>query len=226
MIRSFIKTFLICVSLNAASLSAACCGKVDVGAVFVNLDILESGKTTETLHMYGAKADATVLIWNGVCIKPNLIWASGEGELVSASIGLGHCTPIPWVDGLILTPSIGYTYSYVSFHTDFEQFGLEHLRERFHSDSCYLALDLCYTFCEKWSLLGSYQYSWSHTLTKIEDLGSDKSHCCGPNYSLGLEYSITKQWAVNLGAAYNTSLSKEKHGIRGKGIKLGVAYYF
>ena len=55
---------------------------------------------------------------------------------------------------------------------------------------------------------------------------NDKSHSDGPNYSLGIDYSLSKHWSVMLGFGYNITLSKEKHGIRGKGAKLGLSYYF
>lgn len=217
--------FIIAFFYNSVIYSA-CCGKIDIGPALIDVDILKSGVTEETLHMGGFKADATVLVWNGVCIKPSVIYGEGYGELASAGIGIGHCTPIPWVDGLILTPSVGIAYSYVTTHVDIEELGLSHLRERFRSSSPYLCLDLCYTFLTDWTLLASYQYAWSETHTKISHIVSEKSHCCGPSYCLGLEYAFNKHWAVNIGGAYNISLSKEKHGIRGKGIKMGLAYYF
>jgi long-subunit fatty acid transport protein len=79
-------------------------------------------------------------------------------------------------------------------------------------------------------VMATYQYAWSRTHTKLthehNKLVSEKSHSCGPNYTLGVEYYVDDHWAINCGIGYNISLSKEKHGLRGKGAKLGVAYYF
>lgn len=226
--RHILKLSLLCLFAFTYSLYAGCCGKVDLGATIIDLDILKSGHTEETLHMKGLKGDATIQIIGGVVLKPGFIWGQGHGELASASIGIGHCTPI--FKGFMLIPSAGVIFSYVRTKVDVEvpEFGItfEDQKERFRSISPYAALEFCYTFLEKWTLMGAYQYSWSRTHTKIGKIVSETSHCCGPNYSLGLEYCIDEHWAVNLGAGYNISLSKEKHGIRGKGIKLGVAYYF
>lgn len=206
---------------------AGICGKVDVGATLIDLDILKSGHTERTLHMKGFKGDATVQAYKGFVVKPGFIWAKGQGELASGTIAVGHCFPL--FKNFTLLPSAGVVCSYVSTRIDLEILGLKNLKERFRSTSPFVAVEFSYTFLEKWSLIGCYQYAWSRTHTSIKspDVSiSDTSKCCGPNYSLGIEYSIDKNWAVNLGAGYNISLSKEKHGIRGKGLKLGVAYYF
>lgn len=227
MIRNLLIFLTSCMIFQSKWVESSCCGKVDIGPVYVNLDLLESGKTERTLDMYGVKGDATILVWNGVCLKPAFLWAQGGGELATGGIGLGHCTPIPWVEGLMITPSAGAAWGYVSSHRDFEEIGLKNVRERFRSVSGYLCLDVCYTFLEKWTLMASYQYAWSNTHTKLgNNLISVKSNCSGPSYAIAIEYSLSKCWAINLGGAYNTSLTKEKEGIRGKGLKLGMAYYF
>jgi hypothetical protein len=227
MLKKIIQLSLLFLVINFFALYAGICGKADIGATYIDLDILKSGHTEETLHMKGFKGDATVQVYGGFVLKPGFIWAKGKGELASGSIGIGHCFPI--FKNFTLIPSAGVTFSYVRTDIDLEIPGLgilEDQKERFRSTSPYAALEFSYTFLENWTLIGCYQYAWSRTHTKIGKVVSEKSNCCGPNYSLGLEYSINKNWAVNFGAGYNISLSKEKHGIRGKGLKLGVAYYF
>lgn len=204
-------------------------GKIDVGPTLLNIDVLESGKTVETLHMVGAKADATVLIYQGLYIKPGVLWGTRDGKLWSGGISVGYYLPI--TKCFKIMPNVGMGWSYLHFGLDMEELQLFHLTERFRGSSPYIGMEFSYSITEKWTLMGVYQYAWSKTQTKIRshELGTivnEKSHSCGPNYSLGIEYGFNDQWAVNLGVGYNITLSKEKHGIRGKGIKLGLAYYF
>lgn len=226
MLKKIIYASLLFVAITCSGLHAGICGKADIGGTLIDLDILKSGHTEETLHMKGFKGDATIQVYKGFVVKPGFIWARGHGELASGSIGIGHCFPL--FKNFTVIPSAGVIFSYVRTRVDLEMLGPagENLKERFRSTSPYAALEFSYTFLENWTLIGCYQYSWSRTHTKIGKIVSENSNCCGPNYSLGIEYSIDKHWAVNFGAGYNISLSKEKHGIRGKGMKLGVAYYF
>lgn len=198
-------------------------GRVDVSEALISLDILESGKTIETLNMNGLKTDATIAVYKGICIKPGLILAGKDGQFSSFSIALGQYIPV--TDSFSVLPSVGVTWSYLHTRIDFPDFLQFDLKEKFRSVSPFLALELSYKYGD-WRVTGLYQYAWSHTHTTIRPLFSDKSHSEGPNYGLSVEYSVTKNWAVNVGAGYNITLSKEKHGLRGKGMKFGLAYYF
>ena len=199
-------------------------GRVDIGPTLMDIDILESGKTIETLHMTGVKGDATILLYEGLCIKPGFLWGQGHGELASGTIAVGYYIPI--TKAFKILPNVGATWSALYTKIDLEPLNLFHLTERFRSSSPFIGMEICYTLTERWSFLGIYQYAWSHTHTKIEKIGSSKSHSCGPNYALAVEYSLNKSWSITCGVGYNITLSKEKHGLRGKGVKLGVAYYF
>lgn len=213
-----------CLFLTTSLLYGACPGKIDIGPTIIDLDILESGKTVETLHMNGVKADANLLVYQGLCLKPGVMWGKGRGELATATIAVGYYLPI--YKDLRILPHVGFVWSHLHTRVDFEEFGLFNLRERFRSRSPFIGLEFCYTFAERWTLMGAYQYAWCHTHTKIGSIVSEKSHSDGPNYSLGIEYGFDKHWAISFGVGYNITLSHEKHGIRGKGAKLGVAYYF
>jgi hypothetical protein len=200
-------------------------GKIDIGPTLLNVDILESGKTVETLHMKALKGDATILVgFGGLCLKPGFMIGTGHGEIASFSIGVGHYTPL--TDKFSILPNVGINFSYLRTHIDFEALNLFHLKERFRSVSPFIGIEFAYQFLEKWTLSGLFQYAWCRTHTKISPIVSDKSHSNGPNYSLGLDYSFNKHWSLSFGVGYNITLSKEKHGIRGKGAKIGVAYYF
>ncbi len=227
------------------SVYGKCCGKIDVGPAWVEIDILKSGKTEKTLDMPGIKGDATILLYQGFCVKPGFLWAQkGRAEVASGTIGVGYCLPVgycfPLLEKLTIVPNIGVTWSYLRAHLDVEvpappeavqafgisQIKIEDVRERFRSTSGFVGLEFCYSLTEKWTLIGVYQYAWSRTHTKLTELGTFKSHSCGPNYALGVDYSLNRHWSITLGVGYNITLSKEKHGLRGKGAKLGVAYYF
>lgn len=218
---SFISLF---VYLASFSLYGEVRGKVDLGPTLLYVDILKSGKTEETLRMYGFKADSTILVYQGLAIKPSLLLGWGHGRLVSGTIAVGYYVPI--TESFKILPNVGMNWSYLKTTLDFKEFGLYGLRERFRSESPLIGLDFSYSLTSCWTVIGSYQYAWCKTDTKIGDFPSDRSHSCGPNYSLGVEYAYNDQWAINMGFGYNISLSKEKHGIRGKGLKLGAAYYF
>lgn len=226
----FFRLFTALFCLISISLQGEIRGRADFGVAYLAVDILESGKTIETLYMRGVKGDATILVYQGLAIKPNFLFGWGHGELSSGGVAVGYYIPmeyfIPMCKNFSILPNVGIAFSYLSTHVSFEELELFHLKERFRSSSPYIGMDFSYTFLEVWSIFGTYQYAWSGTHTKIAKLGSQKSHSCGPNYNLGIEYAITPKWGVNFGVGYNITLSKEKHGLRGKGAKLGMAYYF
>jgi hypothetical protein len=211
-------------------------GKVDLAPVYLHVDVLESGKTVKAMHMGGLKGDATVLLWKGSGIKGGFLGASGQGDLISGYVAACHYTPL--TDYFSLTPSVGITYSYLRTTINLEHLQLFHLSERFRSSTPYVALEFTYKLAEKWYLMGMYQYGWATTHTKIRTtrkthfpggrqvLVSDRSHSSGANYALGIDYTINDSWSVNFGGAYNLMLSREKHGLRGYGFKLGTSYYF
>lgn len=207
-------------------------GKLDLGGVLMDIDILESGKTIETLHMTGTKGDATVLVYEGITVKGGFLYGWGDGELRSGTVAAGYYLPLgcfhPMCEGFSILPTVGITFTYLSTRVDLNPDipELQDLKERFRSDSPFIGFDFGYTFNEKWSIMGTYQYGWSRTHTKIKPFVSSKSHSDGPNYNLGIEYNFDEHWVINFGLGYNIMLSHEKHGLRGKGAKLGVAYYF
>lgn len=207
------------------SLEARCGGKIDIGAAYVHLDILEHHKTVQTLNLPGVKADATIMIKDGFCLKPSILYASGKGSLVTGGVGLGHCFPL-FNNRLTLTPYGGCNFTSIHTTIDLPMFGLKHLKERFRSVSPYIALEAAYNITDRWRICGYVQYAWSRTHTIIKRVANDKSNSKGPNYAAMIEYDLTKKWSIHVGAAYNITLTREKHGIRGAGCKVGVARWF
>lgn len=201
-----------------------CKGRIDVGPAFASIDMLESGHTKRTLDLPAVKIDANLMLYKGISLKPSFLIAWGKANLNGSGIGLGFCIPV--TDKISISPSFGVNESRFKSRINFPDFMLFHLRERFVSRGIYLAVDGAWTFCEKWRVYAFVQYTWSRVHTRVRPLYNVKSNCKGPNYALSLERDLNQNFSVSLSAAYNISLSKEKHGLRGKGVKLGLVYWY
>lgn len=209
------------------------CGRWDIGPAYARIDVLESGHTVKTVNMGAIRTDATIIPskeW-GFCIKPCFLYGKGHhGELITGGAAVGFCCPFR--DCFYFTPLVGCTLTQFKTKIDVPVpvmdmiVTLEDVKERFRSVSPYIGLEITYSFWDCWRICGMYQYAWSRTHTTLKHLLKSKSKACGPNYSLMIERDINKNWSVNIGAAYNISLTKEKHGLRGMGVKLGVAYWW
>lgn len=200
-----------------------CCGKAEIAPAYLHIDVLEHEKTVRSIDMPAIRAEGTWLVYQGLSLKPTILYGSNDSDLFSAQLGLGYC--IPWRQ-FIVTPSAGCGYTSLNTRTNIPIYQLFHLKENFKSCSPYLAVDLTWNFCKDWRVAGSVQYSWSRTHTTIKGLGKFNSRAEGPSYSALLEYDVTPEWSVNFGGAYNVSLDREKFGIRGYGFKLGIARWF
>lgn len=203
-------------------------GKIDAGPAFLHVDVLEHGHTIKKINMPAIKTDGTFLIWNGTCIKPTLLYAGrGNTQIISGGCGIGQYIPIG--KKCSITPSIGCNFT--QFKTTIHNYPVApgiffDFKERFRSISPYAAIDASYCFTQGWRLVGCYQYVWSRTYTKIKGFDNTKSRPKGSNYALMVEHDLNDCWSINLGAAYNSSLTKEKHGLRGYGARLGLAFWF
>ncbi len=229
----FFPLFLSAVFLNpfSTSLEATCAGKIDIGPAFVHIDVLESGHTVKRMDMWAVRADASYIFWKGLFVKPTVLYANGgaaDGGVFTAGFGIGHYTPINSV--IALSPQFGVTYSHLWTRIDLNfpeiNLQLENLRERFKAWAPYVALEVCCKIGDGLRLSGSIQYAWSRSKTTISNLVKQKSNCKGPTYSVLLEKDLSDKWSVNIGGAYNLSLTKERHGLRGSGVKMGLAYWF
>ncbi|MFQ5729652.1 MAG: hypothetical protein ACE5GN_04765 [Waddliaceae bacterium] len=208
-------------------LQAECMWKVDVGPAFAHIDVLESKQTIKKLDMPSVRGDASLILGTGWCVKPTILYGKArDGELVTFGVGVGRCLPI--CDRMIITPLAGVTYMNLttSLHFDYGPYGKVKFRERIQSLAPYGGVEIILKIAKDWRLCASAQYAWSHAKTKIKNLLHSKSNAEGPNYGLLLEYDINCNWSVNVGAAYNLSLSREKDGLRGRGAKIGIARWF
>lgn len=205
--------------------SFAVCNKIELGPTFVHVDVLESNHTVKKLDMAAVKGEGSYFLWKGLCLKGSGLYAGcSRGQLGSAGLGLGFCIPV--CDELVIMPSAGWTYTELHTKINLEMFQLFHLKESFRSHSPYAALEASYCFCQGWRIIGLYQYAWSRTRTHIKHVTHQRSKTQGPNYALQLERDINENWSASIAGAYNITLSKEKHGLRAYGFRLGVAYWF
>lgn len=201
-------------------------GKVELAPAYVHIDILKSGRTTHAMDMAAIRADASYRIWSGLSIKPTFLYARGHksDRALTGSVSLGFCFPVR--QGFCVTPVAGYTWGDLRTEQDIKEVGLTDIHTKFRSRGPYLGLEASWTYCPTWRVVVNFQYAWSNTRTTLKGLGKDNSSSKGPNWSAMFEHDLTEQWSINVGVAYNNSLSKEKHGLRAGGCKLGIAYWF
>ena len=216
-----------CMGLFAPSLYAECMGKFEIAPAFVHIDVLEKHNTVKKINMGAIRSEAYWVIGKGWMLKPLALYGKGDGgELTTASLGFGRCIPLG--KQFVLTPSVGATYTCLntSFEVDHEIFGPLEFKESFHSISPYIGLELNYRIRPNLRIGGSIQYAWSRCKTRIKHLFTQKGNSQGPNLSALLEYDFNQEWSINVGFAYNESLSRDKDGLRGYGAKLGLVRWF
>ena len=213
-------------SIKGSPIHGECLCKVDIGPAYVHLDVLNEKKTVKKLDMPAIRGDLSLVIGRGWCLKPTALYGKGDsGELQTYGICAGRCLPI--FECIIVTPQIGVTYTRLatSIHLASIKF-----HERMRSLSPYAGAEVILKFAKDWRLCLSAQYAWSRSKTKIKkfpfELPHPIEHSDGPNYGILLEYDINHDWSVNIGAAYNETLSKEDNGIRARGAKIGIARWF
>lgn len=211
-----------------------CVAKIDVGPAYIHIDVLKSGKTDHTVDLAAVKADFNYRFLDYFLVKPTLLYGHGQHKNMLFNGGAGLGFYIPLHKNFVITPMGGVIFGYLRTNLDIKipisqnppLTAIVHTTERFRSCSPFLSVEASWTFVPSWRIVVCYQYSWSRTRTKIKPFVNDKSHSEGSSYSALLEYDLNKHWSINVGAAYNVALTKEKHGLRAYGFKLGIAYWF
>lgn len=233
----FIASLIATASLSAASCNEGncgpkVCGKVDIGAAYVHIDLLENGATSERMDIPAVRGDICYGIWKGVAIKGNVTYGYNNQQLLMTGIGLAHITPI--TDRITLTPVGGFNYSYLDTDADLLlplPFGLlTDISRTFRSYAGFVGLEGTYKICEGLRFYVTYQYAWTHNITDFnlpDPLPSRfREHSQGSAVSAQIEKDLNKYWSVNFAGAYNNSMSKERNGMRAYGFKLGIARWF
>src|ERR1700733_763364 len=146
-------------------------GKLDFAPAFVHIDLLKSGHTIHKLDLPGVKADCYYRIWQGLVIKPEILYAHGHGsdEVISGGVGIGFC--IPCKDCGCITPVVGCNWGNMKTHTTINpqpEFFLHHVSNKFRSISPYIGIEGSYTFIKGWRIVATYRYSWSRTHTSLK----------------------------------------------------------
>lgn len=225
----FYKKLVVLLLVIAGSVCAS--GKIDFGPCWVDMQVLEHGKTKEHIEMTGGRLDATIQLFPGdnplqsLIAKPSLTWAEGDGNFLSTGISLGIYTPI--TNKFTVTPVAGVTYNKLSTKVDYYGFKLKQITS---ATTPFIGVDLCYCLNYQWVLSGSFQYGWAAGRTYIDGLFGknlfSKGESCGPTCSVMLDYYVTPEWSINAAWAYNYSLTKEKYGYKVKGLRLGLGYTY
>lgn len=219
--------------LTATSVFAKVQGKVDVGPVWLNVDMLHHNKPVNELDMKGARADGFLVVYSGFFLKPFVMAATGNGDLFSGGMSAGFYFPVgKW--GIL--PQAGWSYTHLDTgvdilldHPNLPQPMLLNADQTFEAHTPSLGLDVTFHPVEQWLFAVGVQYGWSQgcTVTKTP-LGEAKyeAESRGFNYTAQMDYYFRKNWSANLGFAYNTSKSRERHGMKGHGIRLGFGHTF
>ncbi|MEC7840092.1 MAG: hypothetical protein VX777_08645 [Chlamydiota bacterium] len=201
-----------------------CCRKLDIGPTAMRVELLECGKRSKKMDMYGVRADGCYVTSFGLNVKPTLLMGWGEGDLYALSLAMGWCVPVG--ESLIFTPNVGYSWSYLETTIDIPLLQLKDVENKFRATAPLAGLDVIWNFLPCWRVYGSLQYGWSRSWTKIKDISTCHLNTKGPNYGLMLERDLNRKLSANIAFGYNRALSKERHGLKAKGIKLGLVYWF
>lgn len=217
------KYLILALLLISPSLQAICKGKLDVAPTWMKIDVLEFGKTVRRLDISGARVSADYFVWNNIMARGTFLAGRGDANFETYSIGLGACLPYKQ---LYFTPHAGITYTNFRTSFDLPQFFLFHLKQHFTSYGPYVGIDAQWCITDKWRIGGGFVYAWGRTKTVVKPIQKAKSSTKGPNYTILVERDIGDKWSLNIGAGYNRSLDREKHGLKGKGIKIGLTRWF
>ncbi len=215
-------------------------GRIDAGPIYVHLDVLESNKSIEKVDLEGFRADGYFQVYSGLIFKPAFTVATGHGKYQAGTLALGFYLPmgqlVPALEGLSVMPQAGWTASRLSTELNLAPprtpGSLSDVKEIFRSSSEFIGLEATYQLLQNVSVSGSVLYGWSNTRTTWtkEPFGelipreAQKSSSKGFSYSAMVDYQLTDLWSINLAGVYNLMLSKEKHGIRACGFRLGCGY--
>lgn len=217
--------FLLSTSLN--HLFSDTNGKIEVGASYVHIDLIESGITMKDIDMPAVRVEAAWCMGKGIYLKPfGMYGKNGDSELKTAGLSLGVCMPLGKC--FLISPSIGINYTHLDTTIDLA-FGdgmFFTFDETFEGWAPNIGLEITYRFRPNLRLSLSGQYAWSRSETDIKNLFSAKSDSRGPAYAAMIEYDFSECWSVNFATAYNESYSREKNGIRGRGGKIGLVRWF
>lgn len=197
-------------------------GKVELAPAYIHIDVINAKKTVKELDMAGVRLDASYATEQGWYIKPTAVYSKErDGQFGSFGLYLGRTAPLG--KKFYITPYSGVSYTEMTTRI---HIGGASFTNRFRAWAPCIGVELIYNFMPNARACASYQYAWSRPYTKLKRALSKKSDAEGPAYGLLLEYDLNKKWSVNIGAGLNESFSRQKTGLRARGLKLGIARWF
>lgn len=231
-IRSICSWFLFALLCAASSCwGGLACAKLDISPAYAHLDVLESGRTTKALNMYGVRVDSSFVLDWGPYMRLGAMETHRGGALYQAGVALGFWLPLH--ECVYVTPLIGVNYSYFRTHAPIRM--LNYLlaepmsfRQQFRTRSPFVGAELLVNLPRGWRAGASYNFNWCRSAVTITRIGikNRKNESKGPAYAFFVEKDINACWSLTAAAGYNLALSHEKHGLRGFGGKLGLSYWF
>ncbi len=243
MVRTLFSLFSLSLAALGALPEIKPCGRVDVGPVYVQVQVLEDGSKMQEINLFGGRVDASILPFkdSGFAIKPTATASRGDGEFYTYGVGLGYY--IPFFKCCYFVPVAGLGWTNLSTTVDLTfPTGLQppfpgevlvrDIDERFRSDSRYLGFELMCQFRESIYTTFIYQYAWADGDTRLRDdffPGGEvvsKGKTSGANFAVSIDYYFTKCFSTSIAAGVNNSLDENRFGIRAYGVKLSVGYYF
>lgn len=225
---------------------STCKGKFDTGPAYINIDVLQNGKTFRSLNLFAWKFDGLYEVYKGFTLKAGGMVGGGEADFYTLSGGAGFCIPFK---SFTFFPNAGYGFGkfkstfdlhkkiYISgFDAPIRLF-FDNVKEDIDTHGPYVGIDISYKINKTWRVVFAYQYAWSNADTEYKWKSDDenflpsidedyRTKTSGPNYAIQLEHDFNDNFSVNLGAGYNMTLSRDKEGLRAKGAKLGFVYWF
>ncbi len=230
------KLVCLCLILIAPTLSYAyqIRGRADVSFLGMSISHLIDNKTANKSNVYGSRVDATIVPFEGygIAFKPMALYATGDGDLLQGGIQIAHYTPIN--DCITLVPGIGYTYSDLrsKIKIQLPNVGPFTFNQKVDSNIIFCACDVYYKIDEQWMLTGVFQYGWARSHSKIHSMDVfgtnivEEGSSDGPSFAGIVDYYITKSWSISTAVGYSKTLSKERHGLKALGYKVGLGYLF
>jgi len=205
-------------------------GKIDVGPIYLRMDIENNGVRTEVLKSVGFRANASIQAWEGLILKPSFMTAGGEANLIAGGFGVGWYVPV--ADWLSVTPTIAYSISDMDFDVNLPQYGVEVSNQNFYSYGFSSGVDIGITPCKTVFISLGVMYAWPTTETTIDALIIDgqsfksTTSSKGPIYAAQVDYYFDETWSVNVAYGYQLSMAKEKNSMTAAGWRIGGGYFF
>lgn len=227
----FVLFMALFIAMPALGHAGIACAKLDVAPAYAYMDVLEKGRTTKNLDMFGGRADLSVVMDWGLYLRFNVMSNAYDGLLHQAGAVCGFWLPLH--NYIYIAPIAGINYSYFRTLVPIRQLSFicpkdELFRQQYRNRCPFIGFELLLDNYTGWRCGFTYNFAWCRSLVTITSIGlrKEKSESKGPLYALFIERDLNCSWTLSLGAGYNVALSHEKHGLRSCGAKLGLSYWF